>query len=32
MLNLIKSDALLYIPNLVLLIFVLNIDKLLKDN
>jgi len=32
MLNLVKSDALFYLPNLVLLIFVLNIDKLVKNN
>ncbi len=31
-LNLIKSDALLYIPNLILLIFVLNADKLLNES
>ena len=31
-LNLIKSDALLYIPNLILLIFVLNLDKLLNES
>ena len=31
-LNLVKSDALFYLPNLVLLIFVLNIDKLVKNN
>jgi hypothetical protein len=31
-LNLIKSDALLYIPNLILFIFVLNIDKLLQES
>ena len=31
-LNLIKSDALLYLPNVILFIFALNIDKLLNES
>lgn len=31
-LNVIKSDSLLYLPNLILFVFVLNFDKLLKSN